>query len=477
MRQSHSLQKIYLLLIFAILISQVFVPANSFSQKIRDAKIEIEKPERISVAYCADCVPFHFKDELGQPAGILIDIWRLWSEKTGIALDFRVAPWDETLARVGSGVVDVHAGLFFNKERDQFLDYGAALRKTDTHVFIHKSLPAISRLEELSAYRIGVLAEDYVEGYLKKRLPKAIVIPYPDYASIMMALKDGTLRVFAADTPSGIYHLQHSGLVERFSFTKELLLYQNDWYAAAKEGNAALIKIINQGMSQISKLERSEVGRRWAGITKEKKTDALLISMDRAYPPMTFLNAQGKPAGFLVDLWRLWSEKTGRSIRFRENNWEDSIAALRSGEADVHAGLFKNEERKQWLEFVPEVYRIRTGMYHRAGEKLSQGSAQFRGTPLGVIAGTHQETIARSRWPDSQLIPPNLQKIQGEMILAKQKMIVLSQRGQTLQSLLIKMVRRILGLGRRIPLPPRISLIHLMQGHWGVIHHRYPMYL
>ena len=402
MHQSYWLPKFIGLLIFATLMLLIFVPASSFSQEINDAKKVIEKPDRISIAYCVDCVPFHFKDEQGQPAGMLIDIWRLWSQKTGIALDFRAAPWDETLARVGSGVVDAHAGLFFNKERDEFLDYGAALRKTDTHVFIHKSLPTISRLEELSAYRIGVLAEDYVEGYLKKRLPNAIVVPYPDYASIMMALKDGTLRVFAADTLTGIYHLKHSGMVEQFSFTKKLLLYQNDWYAAAKEGNAALIKIINQGMSQISQEEKTEIGRQWTGITKEKKTDALLISMDRAYPPMTFLNNQGNPAGFLVDLWRLWSKKTGLSIRFRENNWKDSLEAIRNGEADVHVGLFKNEERNEWLNFAPEVYRIRTGLYHRAGEKISQDPAQFGKSPLGVIAGSHQETIARSHWPDSQ---------------------------------------------------------------------------
>ena len=92
-------------------------------------------PERISIAYCKDSVPFHFTDENGQPSGIMIDLWRLWSEKTGIPIDFQAASWDETLTMVGSGVADVHAGLFFNKERDKFLDYGTALTKTDTHYF------------------------------------------------------------------------------------------------------------------------------------------------------------------------------------------------------------------------------------------------------------------------------------------------------------------------------------------------------
>ena len=103
-----------------------------------------DKPaQRISVAYCIDCVPFQFQDDNGAPAGLIIDHWRLWSQKTGVELDFRPAPWDQTLTMVGNGASDAHAGLFFNQERDRFLDYGVALRKTDTHVFRHQALPPI----------------------------------------------------------------------------------------------------------------------------------------------------------------------------------------------------------------------------------------------------------------------------------------------------------------------------------------------
>ncbi len=427
MRSNNWLQNLYYLLIVATLMIQVVAPAQTMAQVKNFTKPVAEMPDRISVAYCSDCVPFHFQDEKGLPAGMLIDFWRLWSEKTGVAIDFRSAPWDDSLAMVGGGVADAHAGLFFNKERDKFLDYGSALRKTDTHVFIHKTLPTVSRIEELSAYRVGVLAKDYVEGYLKKRLPKAIIVPYPDYASIMMALKDGTLKVFAADTPTGIYHLQRHNLIEQFSFSKELLLYQNDWYAAARQGNAELIKIINEGMSQISQSEKTEIGRRWSAVTKEKKTDALLISMDRAYPPMTFLNAQGRPAGFLVDLWRLWSEKTGREIRFKENNWKQSVEALRNGEADVHSGLFKNDEREQWLNFAPEVYRIGTGLYHRAGEKISDKLTEVEGQTIGIIAGSHQEIMARTRWPNLQLTQFNTTQELIQSLLKENVIAVLAE--------------------------------------------------
>ncbi len=73
--------------------------------------------EKISVAYCLDCVQFHFQNKDGKADGLMIDMWRLWSERTGIAVDFKAATWEETLRMVGDGRVDAHAGLFFNEER------------------------------------------------------------------------------------------------------------------------------------------------------------------------------------------------------------------------------------------------------------------------------------------------------------------------------------------------------------------------
>ena len=105
-----------------------------------------DKPSRVTIAYCEDCIPFQFTDEGGEPAGILIDHWNLWSEKTGIAIEYREASWGETLTLVGDGKVDLHAGLFFSDARDRFLDYGAVLTRTNTQAFCNRDLYMIDRI-------------------------------------------------------------------------------------------------------------------------------------------------------------------------------------------------------------------------------------------------------------------------------------------------------------------------------------------
>ena len=113
------------------------------------------EPVKISLAYCTDCVPFHFQDKDGRPAGLIIDLWRMWSEKTGIEIDFRTAPWDGTLRMVAEGRADAHAGLFFSDARAKFLEYGAPLTRTDTHFFVKKGLPRIETVEDIALFNCG----------------------------------------------------------------------------------------------------------------------------------------------------------------------------------------------------------------------------------------------------------------------------------------------------------------------------------
>ncbi len=356
-------------------------------------------PDRISIAYGKDIVPFHFSDESGQPAGIIIDLWRLWSEKTGIVIDFRGTDWDETLTMVASGAADVHAGLFFSKERDRFLDYGKAITKTDTHYFMHVGLPSIQTVEGLAAYRVGVLRGDYVQGYLNERLPEGTVTPYPDYEAIMDALKEGKIRVFAADTPTGLYHLEQKGLISEFLFTPGKPLYQNDFFFAVREGNQALIEVINRGMDLITDDEKRDINRRWMS-SGDEEGQALIISIDRAFAPLASINAFGRPSGLFVDMWRAWAQITGRKIQFRPSSWAETLDGLRAGEVDIHSGLSFSEGRAAWIDFSTQIYETISRIYYRTGDPQPATIGGYGSTTVGTMFGSYQEAEFRKAFPD-----------------------------------------------------------------------------
>lgn len=368
----------------------------SYSKSITFA--EQNTPKQITVVYSLDAVPFHFKNENDQAAGIIIDLWQTWSKKMGIKVIFKAAPWDETLKIVSSGIGDVHAGLFYTKERDRYLDYGVPLTKTDTHYFTHNAIPQVKSLEELAAYRVGVLEGDYVESFLKKRLPESSIVPFPDYNSIMEALKKGSLKVFAADTPTGLFYLQKQGLVSEFSFVSRSPLYQNDFFFAAREGNQEMIDLVNQGMNLITEDEKHEINRRWMS-SDDTNEKPLIIGIDRAYAPLTFLNALGKPSGLFVDFWRSWSEKTGQKIQFRASSWAETIEGLEAEEVDIHSGLSYSDERAKWVGFSNQIYETYSRIYFRNSEVQPETIENYKEFVVGAMLGSHQEARILSTYP------------------------------------------------------------------------------
>ncbi len=223
-------------------------------------------------------------------------------EKTGIAVDFQAAPWGDTLKQVSDGRLPVHAGLFYRKSRDEYLDYGVAMVATDTHVFMHKSLDEPKKLSDLSAFRVGVLAGDVVEEFLKEKLGPDAVVTYPDYESIITDLKQGQSAGFLPPIPpTGVYHLKRSGLIRHYRYGKEQLLYSSDWYVAVTSGRSDLLEIINSGMGLISKSELLQAQRRWLGSSgTARDDDALIVSVAHANAPLSKTSEVGEATALFL---------------------------------------------------------------------------------------------------------------------------------------------------------------------------------
>ncbi|MFP6734460.1 MAG: transporter substrate-binding domain-containing protein [Rhodospirillales bacterium] len=382
-------------------------------------------PDKISIAYCEDCVPFHFRDSKGQPSGMIIDVWRLWAERTGTKIEFRAAPWDETLRMVAGGRADVHAGLFFNEERNKFLDYGAELAETDTNLFVDKDLGVVESLSALTGNKVGVLAGDYVEGYLKERLPPKDVIGFESYEALIGAIRQGRIKIFAADTPTGIYHLQKSGLGYGFRFNLDNPLYRNKWHVAVTKGNKKLLRFVDAGMGRISDAERSAIQRRWTSIgvltapsaevspdvpdilTKEERQwladhPVIKVHNEKDFPPLNFF-AAGRAQGFSIDYMRLLASKIGVRLEFVTGpTWSKFLGMMQSGELDIMLNIVRTPEREKFLLYTRPYASNPNSILSRKGE-IYQNLESLQGKTVAVPRGFFHEEILGKDFPRIKL--------------------------------------------------------------------------
>lgn len=87
----------------------------------------------------------------------------------------------------------------------------------------------------------------------------------------------------------------------------------------------------------------------------QRTVHKLVVTNSSAWPPFSFLNENAEPRGLLVDLWKEFGRRNQIDIEFRLVDWEESLALVRNGDADVHAGLFESGKRQQYLDFSDKV--------------------------------------------------------------------------------------------------------------------------
>ena len=268
--------------LMALLILLLLRPSVAVAQTDTDS-LKIDQHDReLRVAYCSDCVPFQFTNQDGEAAGLIIDFWRLWSERTGRRVEYVSSHWDETLSNVAEGIADAHAGLYYNNERDQFLDYGADLARSAAHVVLRRTVEIKRDLNELDVKSIGVLKGDFLETYLQGRLAGPQVVTYPSYGSMIDDLEAGKLDAFAADTLTAVHFLNERELIRDFAIAPQNLLFSETWRVAVAEGAKQLLTQIDVGFETLTQEEKLQIYSQWdpASLSSVEGTQATLDLAD-----------------------------------------------------------------------------------------------------------------------------------------------------------------------------------------------------
>jgi len=119
-------------------------------------------------------------------------------------------------------------------------------------------------------------------------------------------------------------------------------------------------------------------------------------------PPFYFSLRNGDKTGYYVEFWRLWSKTTGLPIEFEITTMDIALEYAKNNEA-VIAGLFINENRKQWADFSLPFHRVKTGILYN--NKISKTSklASHKNIRVAVYYGTYQAEYIKKHYPSLKL--------------------------------------------------------------------------
>ena len=131
---------------------------------------------------------------------------------------------------------------------------------------------------------------------------------------------------------------------------------------------------------------RPDPGERAAGV--------IVVGGDRDYPPYEFLDQDGQPAGYNVDLTRAIAEVMGLRVEFRLGGWSEARRALAEGRVDALQGMSSSEERARTLDLSPPHTLVNHAIFARLGTPAVASLEALRGHQVAVHrAGIMDETL------------------------------------------------------------------------------------
>jgi diguanylate cyclase (GGDEF)-like protein len=341
------------------------------------------KPESFTVALSSDTYPYMFVNEQDQPDGLIVDYWRNIAEQQQININFVMADWPETVALLNAGKVDFHGGMAFTEERSAAYQLHSINITIYSNVFVHRDLLNVATLSDLTPYAIGVLDNSSHVATLARQLPAAPLRFFNTATQVYDAALTGQLKAFAALDRLPPRYDKYEQLNKQFPLYKKIPLQAIDLVFGVPL-NSPYNSLLKDYTEAVTVETLNELERKWLGFAAAKD-DTLLLGLAVSNQPYMNVSSQGDPTGLLVDLWRLWSEKTGISVAFVPDNSLNSITSLANRRIDAHIGFPDIDNLNPQLAKAYHIYSFSAAYYQlksNTQQPLSTGSE----ARIGVFA-------------------------------------------------------------------------------------------
>lgn len=219
-------------------------------------------PRSLRVLVDDNYPPYAFRDANGQLNGYLVDVWKLWEQKTGVRAELLGSHWNLALQRMAMGQGEVIETIFRTAERTHSLDFSAPYASVPVSIYVHTGIGGIVDVNTLKGFLVGVKAGDACAGRLTDAGLSSLQT-YDSYENLIKAAMADNIRIFCLDEPPANYLLYREN-AER-DFNRAFVLYSGELHRAVRKGDQATLDLVERGFAAISADETRALHEKWMG--------------------------------------------------------------------------------------------------------------------------------------------------------------------------------------------------------------------
>ena len=115
-----------------------------------------------------------------------------------------------------------------------------------------------------------------------------------------------------------------------------------------------------------------------------QKVPTIIVGGDRDYPPYEFIDKNGQPNGYNVELTRAIAEVMGMKVEIRLGGWSDMRTALQRGTVDVLQGMSYSAERAAEVDFSQPHTIVNHAVFARRDSPNINSLEELEGKSVAV---------------------------------------------------------------------------------------------
>ena len=206
--------------------------------------------------------PYLFRNSDGKVEGYLVDIWALWERKTGVRANLTATNWAEAQRMIKDGEADVIDMIYRTPPREPLYDFSPPYADLPVAIYTDPSIGGINSTSTLKGFEIGVQAGDACIDTLTGSGITTLV-QYRNYNELIAAARRAEIKVFCLDEIPANFYLYKAKAQN--DFRQAFVLYTGQFHRAVRKGDAATLRLVQQGMTAITPVEEAALRKKWFG--------------------------------------------------------------------------------------------------------------------------------------------------------------------------------------------------------------------
>ena len=387
------------------------------------AAIDRAVPTPVLSASEFDYPPYCIVNEKQEADGFSAELLRAALRAMGQEVTFQVGHWREVKQSLADGKVQVLPLVGRTPEREALFDFTFPYLTMHGTIVVRAGETGIGSLADLQGKKVAVMRGDNAEEFVRRSNLGVTLVSTATFREAMQGVADDRYDAVIIQKLLALQLIRSEGLDNLKTVGPPLEEFAQDFCFAVRKGDHKLLRVLNEGLSIVTADGTfRHLHSKWFGPIENfgRIPSRIVVGGDHDYPPYEFIDANGQPAGYNIELTRAIARRMGLSVDFRLGPRNEIRKELAEGKIDLVQGMFYSPEWDQTFDFSPAYTVISHVMVTRSGTPHPGTIADLADKVVVVMAGDIMHELVSKQGRVKQLVTVSSQEEALRLLAAGQ---------------------------------------------------------